>query len=88
MIMSLVLAAIVHMSANVQPPNGYDIYDANEGPNDLPVAACLIAKGFHGIPNDGHEWIYAPGSVIDKCVSDLESPIDANNAYPIGSVYA
>lgn len=76
-----------HLSATSEPtpepPSGYDAYDANEGPNDLPVAACLLAKGYRGIAGDSHEWIYAPGPVIDKCVSDLDQPMDSNNAIPI-----
>lgn len=79
----LIVSNHITHDATVQPPAGYDIYDANEGPGDLPVADCLFAHGYRGIPGDRHEYIYAPGSVIEQCVADLSAPIDSNGARPI-----
>lgn len=38
------------------------------GDNDA-VAACLIAQGWQGDPNDGLEIIYAPPRAIGECIA-------------------
>lgn len=60
------------------PPAGATAYyDAgSETAGDLPVAACLVAGGFHGVAGDGHEYIYAPAAAIEKCFASLNGELD------------
>jgi hypothetical protein len=55
-------------------PADYAVYDAGaETTADIPVAACLVAHGFIGESDDGHEWIYAPAEMIELCFKDTRA---------------
>lgn len=76
----LILFAVFGGSHAGHPSNapvGSGVYDAgNEQATprgNTPISACLIAQGYHGNPDDGKEWIYAPQDEIDACTASAQA---------------
>jgi hypothetical protein len=48
---------------------GLDAYAAGETDGPDPIADCLLARGYRGLPTDHAEAIYAPRDVIEWCAA-------------------
>lgn len=44
-----------------------DRYELVDDETSDPVADCLIAQGYRGLPGDGQAVIYAPAAVVEGC---------------------